>query len=394
MRNKITVATFIIMLIAFSVMLILPPDEDSIKAENRTMSTIPPMTNDTVLSGEFEEGFESFLGDSVAFRSVLTDFSKLLEEKRGFVRKTGKIISTTKDIGTGTTQKQTLLSADNAIMEMFVRNPDAEQSYIDAINYYVQNLPDDIDIYNMLIPTQLEFKEPIYKNLQDSQSDTIQAIYDSLSDRVNTIDVCSYLKNHSEEYIYFRTDHHWTQLGAYYGYRAFMQGEGGDMVNKNDYDTGKITNVLGYLFDRVSKNTPLDPDTIEWYDINFDNHISVAMYAADEGGEWYSYNGVMYELSKSDYNFFFGSDHPIVVMDNSNNIDGKTIVVFKDSYTNVLAPWLAESYKTVVLVDPRIYTGTFETVLENYSPDEVLFVNYIFTTNFSDYCDMMKKVYE
>ena len=62
-------------------------------------------------------------------------------------------------------------------------------------------------------------------------------------------------------------------------------------------------------------------------------------------GEMYSYNGVMYDRSKANYNFFFGSDHPIVEMTNEKNPDGKTLVVLKDSYTNVLAPWLIESYK-------------------------------------------------
>ena len=91
-------------------------------------------------------------------------FSKTLDEKRGFVPKTGKIISTNKDIGTGTTQKQTLLVADNTIMEMFIRNDKTEREYADAINRYAEKLPENIKLFSMVIPTQLEFKEPIYKN--------------------------------------------------------------------------------------------------------------------------------------------------------------------------------------------------------------------------------------
>lgn len=56
--------------------------------------------------------------------------------------------------------------------------------------------------------------------------------------------------------------------------------------------------------------------------------------------------------------------------------------MLKDSYTNVLAPWLIESYKNVILVDPRIFDGDFQMILDKYSPDEVLVVNYIFTTVF------------
>lgn len=145
------------------------------------MATIPPVNEETVFSGEFETGFESFIGDNIAYRSQITDFSKTLDEKRGFVPKTGKIISTNKDIGTGTTQKQTLLVADNTIMEMFIRNDKTEQEYADAINRYAEKLPENIKLFSMVIPTQLEFKEPIYKNLQDSQKDTIDVFIQSLT---------------------------------------------------------------------------------------------------------------------------------------------------------------------------------------------------------------------
>ena len=73
-----------------------------------------------------------------------------MDEKRGFVPKTGKIISTNKDIGTGTTQKQTLLVADNTIMEMFIRNDKTEREYADAINRYAEKLPENIKLFSMV----------------------------------------------------------------------------------------------------------------------------------------------------------------------------------------------------------------------------------------------------
>ncbi len=80
-------------------------------------------------------------------------------------------------------------------------------------------------------------------------------------------------------------------------------------------------------------------------------------------------------------------------MTNEKNPDGKTLVVLKDSYTNVLAPWLIESYKKCNFVDPRIFDGDFQTVLDKYWPDGVLVVNYIFTTVFTDYCNLLKNLY-
>ncbi|MGN0107763.1 MAG: DHHW family protein [Hominilimicola sp.] len=394
MKNKSVIIAFVLIMATFIVVLALPADKESIEAENRVMSTVPPLDSDTVFSGEFASGFESFIGDNIGFRSFFTQLSKGIEDKKGFAPDTGTIISTNKDIGTGTTQKQTLLLLNNTIMEMFIRNPAQEQLYADAVNHYAESLPPNIKLYSMLIPTQLEFQEPMYKNLQDSQKDAIDSIYEKLDENVTTVDAYSALANHHDEYIYFRTDHHWTQLGAYYAYREFMDENGGAAVNKDDFEVNKIQNVLGYLYDRVdAPEIAATPDTIEWYDVDPDNRLEITIHIIDDNGKPAAHSGKMYDRTKANYMFFFGSDHPIVEMTNNDNPDGKTLVVLKESYSNVLAPWLIQSYHKVILVDPRIYTGKFQEVIDEYSPDDVFIVNYIFTTNFPDYCNMMKNMY-
>lgn len=389
MKNKMTIAAFLLMLAVFTVMLSLPADKDSVERENRPMSTMPAMSEETLFSGELASGVESVIGDNIGFRSFFTGLSSSIENLKGFVPETGEIISTNKDIGTGTTQKQTLLLADNTIMEMFIRNNRQEELYAQAVNRYARTFGDNIKLYSMIIPTQLSFREPMYKNLQDDQQEAINSIYEKLDRNITTVDAYSALESHSDEYIYFRTDHHWTQLGAYYAYKAFMDAAGGRAADKDDYEQNKIPGVLGYLYDKVNRaEIAAQPDTIEWFDINKNPHIFVKMY----NETLTPYNGVMYDRSKASYDFFFGSDHPVTEMVNENNLGGKTIVVMKESYANVFAPWLIESYHRVVLVDPRIYEGDFQTITDNFAPDELLIMNYVFTTNFPDYCALMDKI--
>lgn len=392
MKNKIVTAAFALMLAVFTVLLLLPPDRASVERENRAMASMPELSGQNVFSGMFAEGAEAALGDNIAFRSFFTSLSEKLESLKGFVPETGEIISTDKDIGTGTTQKQTLLLLDNTIMEMFIRNAAQEKLYAEAVNHYARTLPENVKLYSMLVPTQLSFKEPMYRNLQDNQQEAIDSIYEKLDTSVTTVDAYSALEEHTDEYIYFRTDHHWTPRGAYYGYRAFMDAEGGRSVSMEDYECNKISGVLGYLYDKTNRpEIAKYPDTIEWFDIDKDKHISVKMYRGS--GALEPYSGVMYDKTKAGYDFFFGSDNPIVEMVNENLTDGKTIVVLKESYANVLAPWLIESFHRVVLVDPRIYDGDFDTVLKAFNPDEVLIMNYIFTTNFPDYCELLTNLY-
>ncbi len=393
MENKLTVGAFLAVLAACIVFLLMPADTDSVTEENRTMTTIPPFTAENIFSGRLAQDTESAVGDNIGMRSYLKDLADKIQSLGGFVPETGEIIYTDTDIGTGTTQKQTLLLADNAAMEVFIRSREQEEAYAEAVNHYARKLPEGIRLYSMLIPTRLSFMKPMYRNLQDSQRDTIESIYEKLDENVTAVDAYSYLEAHSDEYIYFRTDHHWTQLGAYYGYRAFMDAEGGEAVSKDSYEVNTISGVLGYLYDRAPRSSLAEnPDAIEWYDINADSHISVIMRNNDE--ELTSYNGVMYDVRKANYNFFMGSDHPVVEMINENNPNGKTLVILRESYANVFAPWIIESYGRVILIDPRIYTRGFDKILERYNPDEALILNYIFTANFEDYCTLLKNLYE
>ena len=394
MKNKLLIGAFCVMLAAFAALLALPADKKSIEAENRAMTEMPALNRTNVFSGKFASQFEEFIGDNIAFRSALTAASRQLDGAKGITPHDGAVISTTKDIGTGSTIKMTLLFTEDAVMEMYRKNSATEKMYTDAVNLYAEKLPENIELYNMLIPTQLEFQKPIYKNLQDSQSEAIEEMYAKLSGRVKTVNVLDTMKEHMDEYIYLRSDHHWTPLGAYYAYREFMLTEGSHSIKNTDYEKHEIKGFLGYLYDRV--NTPgiaKQPDTIEWYDVDKEDSIDVKMHKIVDG-ELVEYDGVMYEEEKQNYSFFFGSDHPIVEMTNRKNAGGKTIVVIKDSYANAFAPWLITSYGKVVLVDPRIYKGSFDDILKKFEPDEVLIMNYIFTTSFPDYCDMLKNLYK
>ena len=393
MKNKLIIGAFLVMLAAFVTMLALPADRASIERENREPAQMPLLSRSTVFSGKFESDFESYLGDNIGLRSYFTSVSKGLDTAKGITPDTGSVISTNKDIGTGTTIKMTLLFVKDTVMEMFLRNDETEKMYTDAVNAIAERLPENVKVYSMLIPTQLEFREPIYKNLQDSQTDAINDMYDMLDERMTTVDAVGALSEHTDEYIYFRSDHHWTQRGAYYGYRAFMETAGGEAVNADDYEVHKINGMLGYLFDRV--NTPditKNPDTVEWYDLDENEDIKVSSLKDGKDGAFTEYEGKMYHDDKRGYNFFFGSDYPLLKLENTSLPDGKTIVVIKDSYANAFAPWLAKSYKRVILVDPRIYEGGIDAVAEEFKPDEVLVMNYIFTTNFPDYCGMLKNL--
>lgn len=106
-------------------------------------------------------------------------------------------------------------------MSLYGGDPASGKWYAQVLNSYHEELP-DVQIYNMIIPTAIEFYVPDkYRDLTQSQKAMIDLVYGTLDPSIKKVDAYSELAAHTDEYIYFRTDHHWTGLGAYYAYRAF-----------------------------------------------------------------------------------------------------------------------------------------------------------------------------
>ena len=393
MKNKLIFGVFVFFISLGITVLLLPADKESVYSENRTPATMMPFTSENISSGEWTMNFEDYLGDNLAFRSELTAASGWIEGLKGVENKEfGKIVSTNKDIGTSIVQKSSLLVLNNTIMEIFIQNKKAEEKYVDAINHFAKKLP-DIKIYSMLLPTQLEFQEEMYANIGNSQKDSIEHIYDNLDDRVITVDAYNELGKHKDEYIYFRTDHHWTVRGAYYGYKAFMDASKREATAAVDAgQKNEIKNFMGYLF-KQAQTPELEnhPDTIEWYNTNADGMIAVENRTL-KNGYFDVYEGWLFDARKQNYGFFMSGDHPLSVITNYRQNNAKTIVILKDSYANAFVPWLINDYQRIILIDPRSCKEKLNNVIAEFNPDELMVMNYIFTTTFEDYCDTLKKM--
>ena len=447
MKNKIIAGVFITLLAASAVTIWLPADKDSVAKENRSVAQMPSTNIENILSGKFSSGFESYIGDNVGFRGKFTELSDEVASLKGFTSNLGKVISVNKDVGTETTQKSRLLVTDDSAMEVFANNKEHMDWYLNVLNYYAENLDEGINFYNMLIPTQLEFKPPLYSNIQDKQKDTIDYIYKNKPERVIPVNVYDTISKHTDEYIYYRTDHHWTARGAYYGYTAFMdvmkktieasdeessvsteksekpteaptekpddtkketakpEKKSEDKSKKNsgksmfapvkleDFPKHEESNFIGSLCKQAqSPELEKHPDTIEWYDVNEKNNIDISdEYYKD--GKSVKYDSVIFAKDddgnyKNDYSLFLGGDQPLIELTNKDNSGGRTLIIIKDSYCNAFAPWVIQNFHKVIMIDPRTYEGSFKEVLKRYKPDDVLIMNYIFTTTFSDYCQM------
>lgn len=397
MRKYVITILFVLMMASSVAVFLSPADVESIRKENRDVSGIPSLNWETVVSGEFASGFDSYVNDNIGFRGKLTQISDKIQSSLGFTPKlVGRVISTTSDIGTEETLETSLMLLDGRIMEMFSKKPEVEQRYADSLNKMREAIPHDIDVYSLLIPTQLEFAQPMYKNAQDSQKQCIEDINEKLNDDIIPVDVYGGIEQLYDEQngddLYFKTDHHWTMDGAYCGYEALMQKKGAEVLEKNRFERKKFTDFYGTLYLKAkSYMGDSGEDELYYYDVESEGDFDIIMRAEylDGTSKIYGENAGIFDKEKDGYLFFLGGDQPIIEITNNRKTDGETIVIIKDSYANALVPWLINNYKKVILIDPRSFEGSLKKEIERYEPDEVAVVNYVFTTTFNDYCNLL-----
>lgn len=392
MRKYFISAIFILLMCTSVGLLLAPPDVESIEAENRELKTFPTFSIKSALSGEFSKEFEAYVDDNIALRSKLISVSDKIRSRIGYTPEgLGRIIVTTSDIGTGESNESRLVLYNDYIMEMFKKNEEAETKYAETLNTVREAVPKDIRMYSILVPTALEFSDSAYQSSQDSQKEAIEFVNSKLKG-IFSVDIYDAMASNTEEELYFKTDHHWNTDGAYIAYKKYIEMSGGDLADKSDFTRYENGSFYGSLYLKAkSQLIGQEPDTIFYYDITEKNDIQIKMRAEDNVTE-YGIGAPVFDTAKNNYLLFFGGDNPFMEITNNSKPDGKTVVVIKDSYANAFLPWLVASCGKVIVIDPRSFGGSLVEEIKRYDADEVLVLNYVFSTTFGDYCDMIKNI--
>ena len=260
----------------------------------------------------------------------------------------------------------------------------------------------DQEITFSLVPNAyavLEDKVP-YAFPGINQEEETQRIYQELSqtdEQLTTIDFTEVLKEHQDEYIYYRTDHHWTTLGAYYAYTEYCREKGLTPVELSELEKHEVSDFYGTFYSKAKR--PGQPsDTITWYDVPIDNFSFTANLLQDkelsqlgevveqDGEELLSVDTLMDErkFQTRDKYAAFTWGNPgyakITSSHNLNHTEGKTsrLLIIKDSYANSMIPYLTYNYDEIVVVDLRYLSKSVKDLMQQDFDD--IFVMYNFST--------------
>jgi len=267
-------------------------------------------------------------------------------------------------------------------MERYYGNEKNLLAYADRLNTLNGKLGPDTRLYSLIIPTAIELYAPDeYHEGYASQERCIGIIQDALDPDVTSVAAYNELLFHRDQYIYYRTDHHWTGLGAYYAYTAFCRAAGLEALSLEDMEHYQIEGTyLGSLY-RVSKDERLknNPDTTEGWKPR-------AEYTATAWDN--SEMTVTYKIRLNDerskggnsYLNYSGGDRALLKIETDHRI-GRKILVVKDSFGNAFVPYLANHFDEVYVIDPRYYVRSMRSLVKENGITDVLVMNYMFGTS-------------
>ena len=312
---------------------LLLPDRERSDVENRTLQQRPALTLSGVLDGSYMEDVESYVQDQFPLRDQWT----------GLKARTEQLI--------GKRLFNNIYLCDG---ETLISKVDAPTDGLEETNLsFVVRLADgtDIPVYLGLIPSAAEvWRDKLPEGAASwDQNGYLQQAADT---GLPVIDFSAALTAHADEPIFYRTDHHWTSLGAFYGANALLERLGRSPLKAEDFTPETAsTDFNGTLYSQSGIHW-LMPDTMEFWVEEDGLTVTSWRTGAPEPGMLYDWS---YLTQKDKYSSFLGGNQPLCVIRNENARDGGKLLLIRDSYSDSLAPFLAQSFEEVHLLDLRYY---------------------------------------
>jgi hypothetical protein len=249
-----------------------------------------------------------------------------------------------------------------------------------VFNQFRETLGDTLQYYAMLIPTHAAFYLPMkYQN--KLEKDNIDLIYNELHTDFKTIDAYTEISKHTDEYIYFNTDHHWTGLGAYYAYLAFCETAGFEPNLRDTMETKVIPNFSGSFY-RLTRDPTLKEksDSVVYYKSGFEP-LAVKAYKARNLDRAIN-SQVLVEFAKGEsaYCVYLGADFPRVHIYTENK-NGRKALLIKNSYGNPFTTYVAPHYEEIIAIDYRSYKRSLKKLIQTHGITDIIITHSTFSAN-------------
>ena len=361
-----TFFVFSILVILFTVIDIINSPNEFSELENRKLSQMPILSLKSYIDTSFSSDYEKYINDQFFLRDNWIDLKSRIEYLLG-KRENNDII----------------FGKENYLFKKFTTfNDEMLKNNLNSIITFTNNYNKEVDFF--IIPNSYAIYDeltPRYLPLVDQLS-LINSINSYLSlksnDHINTINVAEELLKNKDDYIYYKTDHHWTSYGAYLAYLAYMDYLGLEIVDINNLEKITINNFLGTYYNR-SKYFKADSDFITYYNI-------LGLRIEIDGKEQLSLMNLDKFKGSDKYSAFLWGNNGLTKVINENISEerkGSSILIFKDSYANSFIQFLSYNYEIIDIIDLRYFKESIRNFMKDKDYNEIL-IMYSFNNLSSD----------
>ena len=365
-QEKLVGIIFILTLFLFLIINVIVPDREKSVQENRMLATKPKFRLSSLISGDYDEKFEAYMDDQFVGRDMWRKLKVAVDRIGGSRLENGVYIGRN-----GQLLEQIEVADENHL----AANIKAIKSFSESqkkIPVRMMLVPDAANVLNHSLPALAK---------PEDQTQMFSMVRKDLGDSVEWIDVSTELNKHKTEKIYYKTDHHWTTLGAFYAFQAAAPSLGidGDLSGKyvsytvSDSFNGMLASKSGVNFgekEQIDIYVPTEEDTDLIVDYVDEGKRSTSLYDSSKLKE------------KDQYTVFLGGNSSLLDI-RTVSTSTKRLLLVKDSFANSFIPFLTPYYREIVVVDPRYYSGTINDLMDSYRISEVLFL-YSGNTFFKD----------
>lgn len=355
--NKIFFYLFALLWLGLIICNLVTPERKFSENENRFLAELPKYTNEKLINGEYMNGLDEYINDQFVFRDNWIGLKTMAE--RALLKLDINSVYFAKDNYLIEKHNKSEVSKEQA-----EKNKDRLTEFVEK---YTEELGED-RINVMLVPTASEIlkdKLPPFATGYDQEA-YINEVIESLPEGT-FVDVRDVLNQHKDEYIYYRTDHHWTAFGAYYAYEKWAKEAGFTPLSREQFDiTLGSDQFYGTLHSKVNVN--VEPDDIYLYEIKKDMKYHLLYNLTDE-------TDTLYDLSqlegKDKYSVYMGGNNALVNVQ-TNNKNGRRLLVIKDSFAHSFVPLAVNHYEETFMIDFRYFNGGVEEFVEENKITDVL----------------------
>lgn len=348
---------FILILFLFLIINIIVPNKEKSVQENRMLATKPKFRLSSLISGDYDEKFEAYMDDQFVGRDMWRKLKVTVDRICGSRLENGVYIGRN-----GQLLEQIEVADENHL----AANIKAIKSFSESqkkIPVRMMLVPDAANVLNHSLPALAK---------PEDQTQMFSMVRKDLGDSVEWIDVSTELNKHKTEKIYYKTDHHWTTLGAFYAFQATAPSLGieGDLSGK--YVSHAVSSSFNGMLASKSGVNLGEKEQIDIY-VPTEEDTDLIIDYVDEGKRSTSLYDSSKLKEKDQYTVFLGGNSSLLDI-RTVSTSTKRLLLVKDSFANSFIPFLTPYYREIVVVDPRYYSGTINDLMDSYRISEVLFL--------------------